>query len=199
MDILLVLGPSNSGKTVITRALIENADTIFSTLPDEIIYCYGAYQKGFEDMSKVTRFHEGLIDLADIPQDNRPRVLILDDISDEAGNSQDVANLFVKFSHHRNITVILITQNVFSKGKFFRTLSLNAQYLFLTRNIRDVTQVYTLARQIFPRNSAYMMEAYNHAMKSQKFGHLLVDLRVDSEDKNRLLANIFSEPVLYRP
>ena len=148
-------------------------------------------------MENVTQFHEGLIETSQIPMDNLHRLLILDDLADDASNSQEVSNLFTKFSHHRNISVILLTQNIFAKGKYFRTLSLNSQYFFLTRNVRDPTQIQTLARQIFPSNSEFMMSAYNHATTSEPYGHLLIDLRIDTPDKTRLRANLFTRPVVY--
>jgi len=192
-----ISGPTGSGKTEIVKKVIAESNSLFSTPPEEIIYCYGAWQRGFQEMKKVSEFHDGLPDIKQFPQDNLHRVLVLDDIADDAGNSQAVSDLFTKYSHHRNITVILLTQNIFGKGKFFRTLSLNSQYFFLTRNVRDPTQIQTLSRQIFPHSNRYMMEAYNHATTSEPYGHLLVDLRIDSPDRMRLRGNIFTLPVVY--
>lgn len=194
---LNLAGPSGTGKTEIARNIVAEAPTIFDRAPKEIIYCFGAWQKAYEDMPNVSRFHEGLVDYAELPNDQEHRLLVLDDVAEEAGNSQAVCDLFVKFSHHRNISVVLITQNVFAKSRFFRTLSLNTQLFFLTNNVRDRTQIATLARQIFPRNSKYLLQAFDHAMKSQVYGHLMIDLHVASDDRYRLRGNIFTEPIVY--
>jgi len=71
-------------------------------------------------------------------------LLILDDLMSET--NQLVANVFTKISHHRNVSVVYLTQNLFDKNKYARTISLNAHYLVLFKNPRDATQFATLAR-----------------------------------------------------
>jgi hypothetical protein len=84
--------------------------------------------------TKHVRFHEG------VPADfnnsgEKPCLIILDDLLNTA-YSKDVCDLFTKGSHHRNISVILKTQNLFHQGKFCRDISLNAKYIVL-KNVRD--------------------------------------------------------------
>ena len=43
----------------------------------------------------------------------------------------------MKGSHHRNISVILITQNLFHQANYCRTISLNAKYIVLLKNARN--------------------------------------------------------------
>jgi hypothetical protein len=43
---------------------------------------------------------------------DKPSLILLDDLLNNA-YSKDVCDLFTKDSHHRNISVILITQNLF--------------------------------------------------------------------------------------
>jgi len=59
----------------------------------------------------------------------RPCLIILDDLLNEV-YWKDVCDLFTKDSHHRNISVILITQKLFHQGRFCRYISLNAKYSF---------------------------------------------------------------------
>jgi len=47
--------------------------------------------------------------------------------------------MFTKISHHRNVSVVYLTQNVFDKNKYARTISLNAHYLVLIKNPRDAS------------------------------------------------------------
>ena len=53
-------------------------------------------------------------------------LVVLDDQMSEAGKLEETSNLFTKWSHHRNITVVYVVQNVFDKGKVDRTISLNS-------------------------------------------------------------------------
>ena len=70
--------------------------------------------------------------------DGRQPTLIIDDLMSET--NQLVSDIFRKISHHRNIGVIYMTQNVFNKNKFTRTISLNAHYFVLFKNPRDANQ-----------------------------------------------------------
>ena len=47
---------------------------------------------------------------------------------------ETVANLFTKGSHHRNVSVVFLAQNLLPKNKCARTMSLNAHYIVLFKN-----------------------------------------------------------------
>ena len=72
----------------------------------------------------------------------------------EASNTKSLANLFTKGSHHRNVTILYLVQNIFDQGKSSRTVSLNSHYTVVFPNLRDQSQFRTMARQILPKNSA---------------------------------------------
>jgi len=52
-------------------------------------------------------------------------LVILDGLLTDAYSKQ-VCKIFTRGSHHRNISVILIRQNLFHQGTFCRDISLNA-------------------------------------------------------------------------
>ena len=79
----------------------------------------------------------------------RPCLIILDDLLNEV-YSKDFCGLFTKGSHRRNISVILITQNLFHQGRFCSDISLNAKYSVALKNVRDKSQFQYLARQVNP-------------------------------------------------
>jgi len=72
-----------------------------------------------------------------------------------------------------------------------RTISLNAQYIILFKNPRDNSQFVHLAKQMYPRNSAYAIEAYTDATR-EPYGYLLLDLRNEQDEDLCLWTNIFS-------
>ena len=53
-------------------------------------------------------------------------LLILDDQMSEASNTKSLANLFTKGSHHRNVTILYLVQNMFDQGRSSRTVSQNS-------------------------------------------------------------------------
>ena len=61
----------------------------------------------------------------------------------------------------------------------------------LLRNPCDQLEVSTLARQIFPKNSKFMIEAYNDATR-EKFGYLWISMHPLSEHcELKLFTKIF--------
>lgn len=83
----------------------------------------------------------------------KPRLVILDDLMREA--DKNVVDLFTKGSHHFNISVMFVTQNIFNQGIGKRDISLNAHYIVCFKNPRDRQQILTLARQVYPEKSTF--------------------------------------------
>lgn len=183
-----VAGPTCSGKTQFVFRLIKHANQIIDPSPEKIVYCYGEFQSSFSEFPDV-EFHEGLPDVGRF--DRRYRVLlILDDLMNEA--DQNVCNLFTKLSHHRNVSVVFITQNLFHRNRYVRTMNLNTHYMVLFKNPRDANQVATLARQMYPEKSKFVLEAFKDATK-EPYGYLLIDLKPETDEQYRIRANIFPD------
>ena len=101
-------------------------------------------------------------------------LVILDDLLNDVYSKQ-VFDLVTKGSHHRKISVILITQNLFHQGRFCRDISLKAKYPVLLKNVRDKNQFMFSARQVYPENSNSLYKAYLDATR-RPHGYLLLDL-----------------------
>ena len=108
----------------------------------------------------------------------------------EAKCDQRIADLFTKGSHHRNISIVYLTQNVFPQGKACRDIALNTQYLVLFNNPIDRQQVATLARRIYPSTSAMFMKRFEEAT-SRPYGYLVIDLKLSTSEQDRLQTDIF--------
>ena len=101
-----------------------------------------------EKLSKLGRtiqYQEGLSENFGNAQ-GEPSLIILDDLLNQV-YSREVCDLFIKGCHHRNISVLLLTQNCFHQGANRRDISLNAKYLVLLKNVRDKSQFLYFARQ----------------------------------------------------
>jgi GTPase SAR1 family protein len=156
-----VAGPTSSGKTQFVFRLIRHANELTHPPPERILYCYGEFQPSFLELPQV-EFHEGLPDVNRF--DGRHRILlIIDDLINEV--NQNVCNIFTKLSHHRNVSVIFLTQDLFHRNKHVRTMNLNTHYIVLFKNPRDAGQVSTLARQMYPGKSKFVVEAYEDVTK----------------------------------
>jgi len=182
----IVAGPTSCGKTQFVFRLIDNAECMIDPPPCNIVYCYGEYQQLFCLYPHV-EFRRGLPDIDDF-DGSRPTVLVLDDLMDEADES--VAQLFTRGSHHRNVSVLFLAQNLFPKNKFARTMSLNAHYMVLFKNPRDATQFANLARQMYPKTWQFAVEAYKDATR-EPYSYLVVDLTPVQDEDLRLRTNVF--------
>ena len=111
-------------------------------------------------------------------------------------DDKNVLNLFTVGSHHRNISVIFLTQNIYEKGKYARSISLNSHYLILFKNRRDQAQINHLARQVYPGESNFFQEVFNEAT-NEKYGFLIVDLKQRSNNLLRLRTIDFLNGIIY--
>jgi hypothetical protein len=104
--------------------------------------------------------------------------------------TKGVASLFTKKSHHRNISVMYIVQNLFHRGKYHRTISLNAHYMVLFKNPRDVSQIMALAHQMYPRRTQFFLEAFARAT-ARSHGYMVIDMKQNTPVILRLRTFIF--------
>ena len=182
----LIAGPTGSGKTMFVKRFVANILHMMYPPPDRILWCYGEYQTLYGTVEDV-EFVQGLPDVESLDPYSR-YLIIIDDLMTETDDR--VASLFTKKSHHRNMSVMYIVQNVFHQGKHHRTISLNAHYMVLFKNPRDASQIHSLARQIFPKNAEYLLEAYA-AATSKPHGYLVIDMKQKTPDRLRLRSHIF--------
>ena len=97
---------------------------------------------------------------------------ILDDLMCQYSNDQRVSDLFTRGSNHRGLTVMHLTQNLFLPGKLSRTFSLNFHHMIIFKNPRDSLGISTLARQMYPHNTNFLLQSFQDATK-KPYGYLL--------------------------
>ena len=107
-----------------------------------------------------------------------------------AMNDPYIANLFSRESHHRNLSVILMLQNLFHQGKYGRDISLNTHYFILFKNMRDINQIKVLGNQLGIRTK--LENAYSDATQ-ELFSYILLDLSPSSNSNYMLRSHIFPE------
>jgi len=145
------------------------------------------YQPVFDKYPQVD-FRQGVPKTTEL-EEMCDALTIFDDIMMEANCS--LLNVFSRGSHHRQNSVIHIVQFFFNSNKNMRTIILNAQYLVFFKSPKDSSQFVHLARQVFPHNSRFAVEAYKLATE-EPYSYLLLDLRNEQHKLLRLRTNIFS-------
>jgi len=167
-------GATGSGKTVFVKNFLKHLDHMCDTVFERIILYYGAWQSGYKELGANIEFREGLPQTCDWSSDPRPKLVIIDDLMSESSSGKAIVNIFTKGSHHSNLSVIFISQNLFHQGKGQRDISLNAHYIVLFRNLRDRGQISHLSRQVYPDNPQFLTEAYWDAT-SRPYDYILLD------------------------
>lgn len=183
----VIAGPTGSGKTYFVSRLIALADSMITPPPSQVMWFYSHWQPVYDELEKNgVKFIEGL------PTDDLPKgaLVIIDDLMAET--TEKVTKIFTKGSHHLDISIIYLVQNLFHKGKEQRTISLNSQYIVLFKNPRDRSQITNLAKQMYPGRGKYLADAFNNATE-QPYGYLLIDLKQQTPQHLRLRTDIFSD------
>lgn len=202
-----IVGPSMSGKTVLAMRILQNAKHIYRIPPKRIVYAYGVYQKVFSQLEADVdnlSLHDGLpgrelIESLGSEDSEHHALLVLDDLMDEITKSAEMCALFTREVHHRRISVIMLSQNIFHQSRYSRTITLNTSYLILMKTCRDLQQIHCLSRQMFPDTPKRLVEAYDDATRQPR-GYLVVNnLTSSGDDDIRLSTGILptDDLVLY--
>ena len=117
---------------------------------------------------------------------------MFDDQMIDVSKDKRIVNLFTRSSHNRNLSVIYIVQNLFHQGKGSHSISLNSHYLVLFENPRDKLQILTLAKQMYPRQTDFILKQHEEAVK-RPFGYLLIDLNTTTQDNCPVQTNVLGE------
>lgn len=194
---MIVSGPSQSGKSTLIAKLIERRYELIDTPIHDVTYLYTEVQPAFfgrlKEKVPEIKFHKGLPEEFG-NDDNNHKLIICDDLMSEMSQSKDALNLFVRGSHHRNISVIFLIQNFFYKN--LRTLTTNAKYIILMKNVRDSGFASVLGRQMNANKKNLAMEAAWKDVCKSKYGYLVVDLDANQNDDYRFRSSLFPEEII---
>ena len=176
-------GMSNSGKTSYIKLLLEQSDKAFSETPSRVIYFYNVYQSKFSEMEASIpniSFFQGLPQRCDIEkfaEAEKHLLLVFDDLYYEVISSKDLSDLTIMLCHHLNISCIFTSHNIFTSGKFSKTIATNLHYILLF-TLRNRLQLITLATQLFchKNKSKSFVSVYDRVIDETPFSPLVIDL-----------------------
>lgn len=83
-------------------------------------------------------------------------------------------------------------QDMFPKGKFFKTNSRIAHYIIAFKNPSEQLGVCNLTQQAFPQEFKEVLNVYRDATV-RPYGYLMFDLHLNSSNHERLKTNLLQE------
>ena len=198
-NIYFLVGPSFCGKTTFAVNLIQNRQILFDEDIQKIVIVTPHEQSIFYKL-KETENNDNVDILNKLPtyeeienmankHKNHGLILLLDDIMEEMDSKLKLSKIFTQLCHHKNLTCILCIQNLFFQSNDYRNMSLNASYLSLFNNPKDVRQVSDLGGRMYPGNANRFVDAYRRAT-SNPYSYLFIDYRQETKNFMRLRTNI---------
>lgn len=162
-----------------------------------VLFFYSHWQPLYDDLEKlgVHFFNhlpskEEVASLTEPYTDKGGSVLIIDDFMQEV--NADISHMFTVLSHHCNITIFLLSQNLFPKNPVFRDISLNATYIVVFKNPRDSSQIAAFARQFRPGKNQFIVKVYEAATE-KPYSYLFFDNHQTTPDLIRIRSDIFND------
>ena len=185
---MMVTGPSRSGKTQWVLRLLQQRRERIHPPVDGVVFCYAHWQAKYDELQRTvptTQFHRGLPSTK-MMTSLRNGLLVLDDLMVQAVKDPSIMSIFTEGSHHNNLSVIFLMQNIFHKGANTRTMGMNTQYMVLFKNARDQTQIRTLAMQMFPTDWRDFLKYYEEET-SKPYGHVILDFHPSTQSSDRIV------------
>lgn len=183
---IVLSGASFSGKSSFLRRLINNS--LFSVPVRKIFYCYGTWSSDYELLPDCVTLISGLPKNFDFMfgDKNKHNLVCFDDLQQQIDES--IVNIFTTLSHHKNLSCVLVLQNLFLDSRNARNIAKNCHYTVLFRSPRAVSEYKILATQT---GLKHLLKAYEDVLKNNKFGYLVVDMSPHAHPELKLRTNIF--------
>ena len=187
---LIVAGSSGSGKTEFVKKLILKSH--FESNFTNILYCYPDYlDEPPIEINQELECFPGIPSLEYLGTLPKNTLIILDDMMMECSSNVIITKLFTVIARKRNISLILIVQNLYQQ-RSFRNIRLNTSAFALfkfhagfdvnLRLIRDIGLTSKISRQ-------QLDDLYR-----KRFSYLFIDLHPQNQfDYGVLKTNIFDQ------
>ena len=200
---MMVVGPTQSGKSYFVEQLLKSKRIKYpSRKTTKIHWFYTQWQPLYDRLQSTLgtsiTFTQGLPVVDDNLEDINDKVhnlWVFDDLMDEAVQSPIISQLFTR-GRHRNLSEILLLQNMFPKGKFNTNISRNALYMVLFRSPSDRKQMDMMAERTFAKDRSKFMSAYMKETE-KPYGYIILDNHPKTASEKQVIANVFGDCYAY--
>ena len=141
-----------------------------------VLYCHTSSWKAIFDHFRAfgVHFHPGLPeDMTELfPPAQRPGMLILDDLMQETTKSPQITQLLTHGTHHLDLFIITLSQNLYPGGQEEASQNRNYHYTVLFKNPADTRYVKALGNRWLGDSAFWQM--YQKAAH-RPFGYFMID------------------------
>lgn len=195
---IIIAGPTKCGKTHFVKKVFDY-DMLYPK-PARTVVAYSEWQPLYDEwhfkypqIDFIKGYPEGLYDTFSSDTKN---LLVLDDQMHDAGKRQELGDLFTQGSHHKNLSVVFIVQNIYDKGKSMRNANMNSGYLVLFPTLRDNDYFTHLGRQMYPNSIHIIGDALRSLRDEKPRSYLVIDLDAQQKGWTMMRSGIFPDEEL---
>lgn len=180
----LFVGASQSGKTRLALRLLADP-LLFHPRPAKVIFWFDMFQPIYQQTKTTLQklgiemvMHRGFNEtfkLEDVEHSTEQTILFIDDFSDVAAKSGEIARIATN-GRHKNLSLFLIQHQLYYKYPESRTIALNSRYYFLLPSIRLEAQLRTLGSQLNVKSDIITAFKQCTEMDYEKYRYLLLDM-----------------------
>ena len=186
---LIVAGGSGSGKTYFVQRLVNEQH--YTTPFDRITYYLPDYlNEEAIEFGQQVEFKSGMPTLEDLSQIPSNSLLIFDDLMHECANSVLLKQLFGIMARKRNISLILIVQNIYHAG--LRHIRLNSTGIILFKFYAAMDVNKRVVRDLGLKN--LITSEQLNALYAARFSYIYINIHPNRHsDFGTLRTNIFDK------
>jgi energy-coupling factor transporter ATP-binding protein EcfA2 len=193
---MVVYGPSQSGKSTFIFNLLRNASRLINVQYDYIVCFIGSNDTKYIELKAIygnkIDFVRGLPKNLDVfIRSGLKGFLIFDDLMMEATSCAAVTELFTRRCHHENLSVALLLQDLFAKGKDRLTMLRSTHYLVVFQNPLDQVINYAIANRVSPANKKVVIKMMQYVQS--KYRYLFLDGKQSSLPEAKFRTDLFNE------
>ena len=203
----IIAGPTGSGKSNLLKSFLKYRSILCNVKFEKVILFYSMWQSIYDEMKELKIVDDFIEDIPSTDElltminqvknfdsiDPPHQLLIFDDLLMNITQRKDnlVSLLATVFGHHKNLSLIFISQLLFKPGDIkYNILSENIHYLFFMKSPRNSSKIIHLAKQISPYDISFIVESYKNATK-EGYSYIMFDFHQTTDDDLKIRSNIF--------
>ena len=198
---IIISGPTKAGKTTLTTQILAHRDLMFANPPLQEIYWFYTMEPSISQPRALlpgVNFIQGhpTMEKLESMDVSVPKLVVLDDMMDmvdKKATFEDLKRLFTAVSHHNNMTVIFIVQDLYVHKNMTR-LANQAENILAMCNGAAGYQVAKLSNKLFgPGHEPFIRWAILHTLSHSPYGYLLLSTGAGVPECRRVRSKILPE------